>query len=412
MLDVIINHVMKICKKEMQLNKEKEKNMPKVNRVGIRRRSKGTYNIRFRIDNEDFDFTIDADSDTQASEIRAKYISESKSGLLVKDTDIILNEFYVQFRKDYLIPRVAPVTLHDYESVFKRYVETRIGKKQIQKIRPRDIYKFYEDVRKTTNAKEGTLKIVHAYLRKCFNFAVDLDVISKNPMAKIPSPKSDPSKFVVWSAEEVQTFLDFSKAKNIWTYYPMAFTIMTGLRRSEVLGLKWVDIDFERGVIKLTRTVHELVGQEFPVIQSGKTDRSMTTIPIPEVALNLLKDIKAHQVITVSDVGKDLFNNKDGWIFVLDNGSLIKPNWLTTRFRRNLNLIPSLPKPMNIKGFRHMFATFLLQKNAHPKLVQELMRHSTFKLTMDTYSHVVESMGKETVSLMNEVFSGVKQSNG
>jgi len=386
--------------------------MPKVNKVGIRKLREGFYNIRFEISGERYDYVREATTDTEASAIRSKMMAEVKSGERVNKINLSLNEYFKQFEKDYLIPRSSAVTLKDYKVVFKRYVETRIGKKQIQKINPRDIYKFYEDVRSTTNAKEGTLKIVHAYLRKCFNFAVDLDVISKNPMAKIPSPKSDPSKFVVWSAEEVQTFLDFSKAKNIWTYYPMAFTIMTGLRRSEVLGLKWVDIDFERGVIKLTRTVHELVGQEFPVIQSGKTDRSMTTIPIPEVALNLLKDIKAHQVITVSDVGKDLFNNKDGWIFVLDNGSLIKPNWLTTRFRRNLNLIPSLPKPMNIKGFRHMFATFLLQKNAHPKLVQELMRHSTFKLTMDTYSHVVESMGKETVSLMDEVFSGAKQTNG
>jgi len=386
--------------------------MPKVNKVGVRKRYANSYQLRWKVDGQLYEKSVDAKTDTEASEIRARLIAETKSGSYVAQQDITLNEFFVQFRKDYLIPRVAPVTLHDYDGVFKRYVASRIGKLKIQKIKAQDIYKFYENVRKTTKAKEGTLKIVHAYLRKCFNFAVDLDVISKNPMAKIPTPKSDPTKFVVWSAEEVKTFLDFSKDKNIWTYYPMAFTIMTGLRRSEVLGLKWEDIDLERGVIKLTRTVHEISGQQFPVIQSGKTARSMATIPVPTIALNLLKDIKAHQIITVSDVGNDLFNNKDGWIFVLDDGSLIKPNWLTTSFRRNLNLIPNLPKPMNVKGFRHMFATFLLQKNAHPKLVQELLRHSTYKLTMDTYSHVVESMGRETVSLMDDVFSGVKQSNG
>ena len=63
---------------------------------------------------------------------------------------------------------------------------------------------------------------------------------------------------------------------------------------------------------------------------------------------------------------------------------------------------------MNLRGFRHLFATFLLQKNAHPRVVQELLRHTTFKLTMDTYSHVVESMGSEAVSLIDEVFTESK----
>ena len=108
--------------------------------------------------------------------------------------------------------------------------------------------------------------------------------------------------------------------------------------------------------------------------------------------------------------GKDKFNNKEGWVFLNSYGKLISSGWVTNSFRRNLDKI-NLPKPMNLKGFRHLFATFLLQKKAHPKLVQELLRHTTFTLTMDTYSHVIESMGREAVSLIDEVL-GAKQTNG
>ena len=385
--------------------------MPKVNKVGIRKRSKNSYQLRWKVEGKSYWKEVEAVTETEASEIRAKLIAETKSGNYISKSDITLNEFYHIFRRDYLLPNgSAEMTINDYDVKFKRYVVTRLGKQKLQKIKAVDIYDFYSNVRNTTKAKEGTLKIVHSYINKIFNFAVDLEYIDRSPMAKVKKPKSTKKKFVTWTPEQVEEFLNYSKAKNIWSYYPMALTVMTGLRRSEVVGLKWEDIDFENKRINLTRTVHEISGKQYPVIQYGKTRKSMTTIPVPEIALDLLKDIQGFHLSITSQVGKDKFNNKEGWVFLNSYGKLISSGWVTNSFRRNLEKI-DLPKPMNLKGFRHLFATFLLQKNAHPKLVQELLRHTTFKLTMDTYSHVIESMGREAVSLIDEVL-GAKQTNG
>ena len=385
--------------------------MPKVNKVGIRKRSKNSYQLRWKVEGKSYWKEVEAVTETEASEIRAKLIAETKSGNYISKSDITLNEFYHIFRRDYLLPNgSAEMTINDYDVKFKRYVVTRLGKQKLQKIKAVDIYDFYSNVRNTTKAKEGTLKIVHSYINKIFNFAVDLEYIDRSPMAKVKKPKSTKKKFVTWTPEQVEEFLNYSKAKNIWSYYPMALTVMTGLRRSEVVGLKWEDIDFENKRINLTRTVHEISGKQYPVIQYGKTRKSMTTIPVPEIALDLLKDIQGFHLSITSQVGKDKFNNKEGWVFLNSYGKLISSGWVTNSFRRNLEKI-DLPKPMNLKGFRHLFATFLLQKNAHPKLVQELLRHTTFTLTMDTYSHVIESMGREAVSLIDEVL-GAKQTNG
>ena len=385
--------------------------MPKVNKVGIRKRSKNSYQLRWKVEGKSYWKEVEAVTETEASEIRAKLIAETKSGNYISKSDITLNEFYDIFRRDYLLPNgSAEMTINDYDVKFKRYVVTRLGKQKLQKIKAVDIYDFYSNVRNTTKAKEGTLKIVHSYINKIFNFAVDLEYIDRSPMAKVKKPKSTKKKFVTWTPEQVEEFLNYSKAKNIWSYYPMALTVMTGLRRSEVVGLKWEDIDFENKRINLTRTVHEITGKQYPVIQYGKTRKSMTTIPVPEIALDLLKDIQGFHLSITSQVGKDKFNNKEGWVFLNSYGKLISSGWVTNSFRRNLEKI-DLPKPMNLKGFRHLFATFLLQKKAHPKLVQELLRHTTFTLTMDTYSHVIESMGREAVSLIDEVL-GAKQTNG
>ena len=385
--------------------------MPKVNKVGIRKRSKNSYQLRWKVEGKSYWKEVEAVTETEASEIRAKLIAETKSGNYISKSDITLNEFYHIFRRDYLLPNgSAEMTINDYDVKFKRYVVTRLGKQKLQKIKAVDIYDFYSNVRNTTKAKEGTLKIVHSYINKIFNFAVDLEYIDRSPMAKVKKPKSTKKKFVTWTPEQVEEFLNYSKAKNIWSYYPMALTVMTGLRRSEVVGLKWEDIDFENKRINLTRTVHEITGKQYPVIQYGKTRKSMTTIPVPEIALDLLKDIQGFHLSITSQVGKDKFNNKEGWVFLNSYGKLISSGWVTNSFRRNLEKI-DLPKPMNLKGFRHLFATFLLQKKAHPKLVQELLRHTTFTLTMDTYSHVIESMGREAVSLIDEVL-GAKQTNG
>jgi len=343
----------------------------------------------------------------QAFKIRAKRVLEIQSGDYVSKQKLSVNEFFKIFKYDYLIPNSSAVTLHDYIAVYNRYTfKSSLGKKDIQSITPRDIYNLYSQIRTTSKATEGTLKIVHAYLRKMFNFAVDLNVIPKNPMAKIPTPKAAAAKFTVWTAEECDEFLTYAKNKNTWTYFVFAMTLFTGLRRSEVLGLQWKDVDFERGVLKLDRTVHEIVGEKFPVIQHGKTQKAMSTIPVPQVALDLLREIRGTHISITAEYDSEVFGNKEGWIFLDSQGKLLKPNWATHSFRRTLNELPHLPKPMNLKGFRHMFATFLLQKNAHPKVVQELMRHSTFKLTMDTYSHVVESIGRDAVSLLDDVFTG------
>ena len=385
--------------------------MPKVNKVGIRKRSKNSYQLRWKVEGKSYWKEVEGVTETEASEIRARLIAETKSGNYISTSDITLNEFYDIFRRDYLLPNgSAEMTINDYDVKFKRYVVTRLGKMKLQKIKAVDIYDFYSNVRNTTKAKEGTLKIVHSYINKMFNFAVDLEYIDRSPMAKVKKPKSTKKKFVTWTPEQVEEFLNYSKAKNIWSYYPMALTVMTGLRRSEVVGLKWEDIDFENKRINLTRTVHEISGKQYPVIQYGKTRKSMTTIPVPDIALDLLKDIQGFYISISSQVGKDKFDNNEGWVFLNSYGKLISSGWVTNSFRRNLDKI-NLPKPMNLKGFRHLFATFLLQKNAHPKLVQELLRHTTITLTMDTYSHVIESMGREAVSLIDEVL-GAKQTNG
>jgi len=351
--------------------------------------------------------TVDVTTIDQAYKIRAKRILEIQAGDYVSKQELSVNEFFKIFKADYLTPNVSAVTLHDYIDVYNRYtLSSNMGRKNIQSITPRDIYNLYTHIRTTSNAKEGTLKIVHAYLRKMFNFAVDLNVIQKNPMAKIPAPKSVAGKFTVWTAEQCDEFLTYAKSKNTWTYFAFAMTLFTGLRRSEVVGLQWKDVDFDRGVIKLERTVHEIQGKTFPVIQHGKTAKAMTTIPVPQVALDLLRVIKGTHITLTAEYDSEVFGNKAGWIFLDSHGKLLKPNWATHSFKRTLNDMPHLPKPMNLKGFRHMFATFLLQQNAHPKLVQELMRHSTYKLTMDTYSHVVESMGRDAVSLLDDVFTG------
>ena len=385
----------------------------------------------------------------QASEIRAKRILEIKEGIFVNKTTQSLNEFFETFKRDYLIPNTAEVTQNDYQVQYNRYARVLIGKKNIQKINAQDIYNMYATIRQVTNAGEPTLKNLHAYLRKIFNFAIDLNIIQRNPMTSVKTPKSAPVSFEVWSQEQVDSFLAYSKARNIWTYYPIALTIMTGLRRSEVLGLKWEDVDLEKKLLRLTRTVHQIKGKKYPVISSGKTKKSMATIPMPTVAVNLLHEVKANQLLTVSEFGAENFNNAEGWCFVNSFGKLINVDWLTKSFNRNLNSyinvfnvsqepdsldkfkkldsllvnnvgaridfvvdgLPALKKPMNLRGFRHLFATFLLQKNAHPRVVQELLRHTTFKLTMDTYSHVVESMGREAVSLIDESFTESKSVN-
>ena len=179
----------------------------------------------------------------------------------------------------------------------------------------------------------------------------------------------------------------------------LTLALTTGMRRGELLALRWQDINFDTKSLHIVRTLSRLVGYGF-IETEPKTSKSRRKIILPGLVLDLLKQHRAHQLEERLKAGAQwhdhdlVFSNTHGGFLIAD------------RLREMLQqLLKEAGLPyIRFHDLRHSAATLLLGMGVHPKVVQELLGHSAISMTMDTYSHVLPSMHQQAMEKMDERF--------
>jgi integrase len=168
-------------------------------------------------------------------------------------------------------------------------------------------------------------------------------------------------------------------------------TAMTGLRRSEVCGLQWRDIDLDGGVLSVRRAVVMVRGR--PHVKEPKTARSRRSVDLDARTVASLKDWRRRQLEDRLRAGEAW--QVGDWVFTNELGELVNPEWVGKRFRR---LIAGTDLPtITMRQLRHSHATALLRAGVHPKVVQERLGHASIGVTLDIYSSVLPTMQREAV---------------
>ncbi|HET8846374.1 MAG TPA: site-specific integrase, partial [Ktedonobacteraceae bacterium] len=177
--------------------------------------------------------------------------------------------------------------------------------------------------------------------------------------------------------------------------------ITTGMRQGELLGLRWADIDMERGTISIKRTVKR-VGNYGIIETEPKTAKGKRQISLPPFILDMLRNHQEKQV-ALQEIAGEKWQNK-GMVFCTEAGGYLEGQRIHKPFKRLL-AAAGLPD-IRFHDLRHSAATLLLAMNEHPKVVQELLGHSNITTTLNTYSHVLPSMHKEAMRKMGDLFKG------
>jgi integrase len=181
-------------------------------------------------------------------------------------------------------------------------------------------------------------------------------------------------------------------------YLPTYFAVMTGLRRGEVLGLRWQDVDFKHGIIQIRQTVQQVKKEIF--FKQPKSNRSRRPVTIPSIAMETLKKHKAAQAEQRLALGAVYQDN--GLVFARDDGAVWSPDAFTSAYRSAVAL--KLGKKVRFHDLRHSHASQLLKEGIHPKVVSERLGHSSISITMDIYSHVLPGMQEEAASKIDSAF--------
>jgi integrase len=203
---------------------------------------------------------------------------------------------------------------------------------------------------------------------------------------------------VALSADETRRLLEAAGGDRLEAFYVLA--VHTGMRQGEMLALRWQDVDLENAVVSVRRTLTRSGGRV--VFGEPKTNKSRRSIRLTQQAVEALRSHLERQLRDMEILG-DRYQDQ-GLVFTTDTGAPINPSNLRQRSYAPLLKRAGLPH-MRFHDLRHTCATLLLSRGVHPKFVQELLGHATIAITLDTYSHVMPSMGDATARAMEDALA-------
>jgi len=211
-----------------------------------------------------------------------------------------------------------------------------------------------------------------------------------------PPPRREQKEPAMWDAETVGLFMDAAKNSRFHHLYHLA--VLTGMRRSELAGLKWENVDLLSGRLSIVNTLQRIPGYGL-VESTPKTARSRRNIALKAVAVKSLHSIRGRQ-IEEREVAGTAWQNTD-YVFAQADGTPVDPESITRDFRAIVDR-SGLPY-LTLNGLRHAHATLALAAGVNPKIVSERLGHSTIAITMDTYSHVLPGMQEEAAQAVEDL---------
>lgn len=227
----------------------------------------------------------------------------------------------------------------------------------------------------------------HANVRKCLQYAFQLGIIKSNPADRVEKPRKAQYKATIYNQEELDVL--FKVARGDPLELPIILGAFYGLRRSEVVGLKWDAIDFERKTLTIQHTVVEVkLDGKSKVIQKDttKTKSSLRTLPLVAPFEKLLRELKKQQEINRQVCGACYCNDYLDYINVNSIGELMKPNFITQHFE--ILLAKNKLKKIRFHDLRHSCASLLYANGVSLKEIQEWLGHSDISTTSNIYTHL------------------------
>lgn len=320
----------------------------------------------------------------ELSKIRSEFIVPVEEGDL--SADMLFADYLLEWL-EIAKGRLAIATYSTYVGLVKSSIEPYFRQKKLtlRELEARHIQSFYSEKLKVV--KPNTVIHYHAIIHSALKYAVKTDMVIQNVASKVDRPKKNDFQPVFLSAEETQKMFEALKGTKL--ELPVLVAAFYGLRRGEVLGLKWDAIDFERGTISIKRTVTSInLDGKYQEIEkeSAKTKSSLRTLPLIGSFKEYFMQVKEAQELNKKVCGNCYNYQYDGYVFVDEMGERMKANYLTTRFPEILE--KKGLRRMRFHDLRHSCASLLLANGVPLKHIQEWLGHSDFSTTANIYAHL------------------------
>lgn len=282
-------------------------------------------------------------------------------------------------------PRIRAATFRVYRGRIDGFVVPVLGRKQLAKLMPGDVQRLHTAVL-AAKRSPATAAAVHAVLRSALSDAVRWGYVQRNVASAVRSPRPTPPQVVTWNVGQVNAVIRASDGDPYACLWRLALT--TGMRRGELIGLRWEDVDFENRLLFVRHTLVQ--GERGKAWQSEvpKTEKGRRSVALTDADIDAIRLHRKQQAQW--ELAAESWRNDLDLVFTERNGRPISQNKLGPRFKQ---LIARADVPViRFHDCRHTHASLLLAAGENPKVVQERLGHANISMTLDLYSHATPSM--------------------
>ena len=332
----------------------------------------------------------------EAEKRLAEILHQVDTGEYVQPTKLTVSEHLRQWLRDYASTNVRPRTLEGYQMVVEQHLVPGLGAILLSQLQPSHIQAYYAEALRSGRAdgKGGlsprTVKHHHRILSEALAYGVRMNMVARNVAQAVIPPKPVNKEMNTLDEDGVDAFLE--AARQTPYYYLFHLAAFTGLRRSELLGLRWKDVDLYMATLSVTQVMHRLQGGRV-VFQEPKTAKSRRQVSLtPDSAITLRRHLEQLESFGPVEPDSLVFANLDGTPL---SPSTVSHGFLDITRKVGLGGI-------RLHDLRHTHATLMMKQGTYPKVVQERLGHSSIAVTMDTYSHVVPGMQEAAAQRFDE----------
>lgn len=323
-------------------------------------------------------------AEAELARLRAEFEPPKEVGDL--SSDMLFADYLLEWL-EIAKGRLAVATYSSYAAMIKKPVGPYFRQRNLtlRELEARHLQMFYSEMLR--KVKPNTVIHYHAIIHSALKYAMKTDMVPQNVAMKVDRPRKNSFQPTFLDAEQMQKLFEIVKGTRL--ELPVLVAAFYGLRRGEVLGLKWDAIDFNRGTLTIKRTVTEAtIDGTMKIIEqdSAKTKSSLRTLPLVGSFRDYFQKVKEAQELNKKVCGNCYNYDYDGYVFVNELEERIRPDYLTEYFPKYIAK-HGVPK-MRFHDLRHSCASLLLANGVPLKQIQEWLGHSDFSTTANIYAHL------------------------
>ena len=370
----------------------------------IRQRYKGTWQLRYEGPEDATGKRSQVNETVQGTRKEADKVLRERllaieTGNYVARSKETVGQFMTSWLEGYAASHTTLRTLMGYRGNVTRYIAPHLGGVQMQTLSPRHIQNLHKWMLDKGLSNQS---VVHAHrvFSKALKDATKWGIINKNPAASVSPPRPEREEVEVWAMDTITRFVEASEDSPFHEAFMLA--LHTGMRRSEITGLRWDGVDLPATTIRVTGTLQRVTGHGLLAGQP-KTKTSRRAIALGPTAVALLHGLRGKQLALQAELG-DLYQNDAGYVFTDEQGNPIDSNRLSREFHKIVKT-GGLPH-ITLHGLRHCVASLMLADGASIKTVAEKLGHANPSLTLDIYSHLLPTIQEQAAEALDRRLAG------